>query len=200
MAPPPDLELAVPRTFWRAVTTLAVDRATARAQLQECFRAGETPKALDGRTSGHFLTTTLGWGVDPLLAPVARIWMPWKGKIFDAANTSGRNWFADSARGLVRLLFPTYEGIDADLPGTFSAFRFHTVDGPSQLLRDVRVLRVIYDLPENPSWPIRRVVDELVQIGDDVYLGQALVRRGKEWLRAAWFALEHNEKPSALKR
>ncbi len=194
MAPPSDLELAVPRTFWRAVATLPVDRGTARAQLHDCFRAGETPNAVDGRTSGHFLTTTLGAGVDPLLAPMARIWMPWKGKIFDTATASGWNWFADSARGLVRLLFPNYEGIDADLPGTFSAFRFHTDDGPSRLLTNVRVLRVDYDLSENPSWPIRRIIDELVQVGDDVYLGQALVRRDTEWLRAAWFALEHEEK------
>lgn len=193
----PDGELGVAKACWRAVATLAADRAAAGAQLQACFCAGNPPEALDGRTSGHFLTTTLGAGIDPLLAPFARIWMPWKGKIFAAANASGWNWFADSARGLVRLLFPAYEDVTDDRPGTFTAFRFCTTAGSSRLLTNVRVLRIDYDLPENPRWPIRRIADEMVQIGDDVYLGQALVRRGKGWLRVAWFALEGYESARA---
>ncbi|MFN2556494.1 MAG: hypothetical protein ABR592_06390 [Nitriliruptorales bacterium] len=190
MSPPTDLELVVSKACWRAVTTLAVDRAAARAQLQACFRSGKMPEALDGRTSGHFLTTTLGWVMDPLFAPLARVWMPWRGKIFDAGGASGWNWFSDSARGLLRLLFPRYEGMTDDRPGTFLALRFRTDARPSELLANVPVLRIDYDLAENPSWPIRRIADELVQIGDDMYLGQALVRRGNAWLRVGWFALE----------
>ncbi len=189
----PDTELAVPKTCWRALNSLAVDRMAARTQLKACFRAGETPADLDGRTSGHFLTTTLALGVDPLFASLARIWMPWKGKIFVAADASGYNWFSDSARRLVRLLFPSYAGIADDVPGTFRAFRFRTGEGPSRLLGDLRVLRIDYDLPENPSWPIRLIADEIVQIGDDVHLGQALVRHGNGWVRAGWFALESSE-------
>ncbi len=165
----------------------------ARTQLEACFRAGKSPADLDGRTSGHFLTTTLGLGVDPLVAWLARIWMPWKGKMFVAAEASGCNWFSDSARRLVRLSFPSYTGIDDDLPGTFRAFRFRTREGTSRILSDLRVLRIDYDLPENPSWPIRRIADEIVQVGDDVHLGQALVRRGNAWVRAGWFALESRE-------
>lgn len=190
---PADVRVGVARGCWGAVTTLAVNRAAASARLQTCFCAGKLPETLDGRTSGHFLTTTFGAGVDQLFAPLARIWMPWKGKIFHASSASGWNWFADSARGVTRLVFPTYEGVTDDRPGTFKAFRFRTTPGRSELLPDVKVLRIDYDLPENPGWPIRRIVDELVQIGEDVYLGQALLRGGKGWLRVAWFALEADE-------
>ncbi|MDP8960129.1 MAG: hypothetical protein M3N32_00620 [Actinomycetota bacterium] len=178
---------------WGAAAALTTNRATAAARLQACFCAGEAPGALDGRTSGQFLTTTLGGGFDQLFQPLARIWMPWKGKIFDANRALGWNWFADSARGVIRLFFPNYEGVSNDRPGTFTAFRFRTTPAPSQLLANVEVLRIDYDLPENPSWPVRQIVDELVRIGDGIYLGQALLRRGKAWVRGGWFALEDYE-------
>ncbi|MDP8927901.1 MAG: hypothetical protein M3O70_04795 [Actinomycetota bacterium] len=187
------LRLATTKACWGAVAALTTDRATAAARLHACFCAGEAPEALDGRTSGQFLTTTLGAGVDQLFQPLARIWMPWKGKIFDATGASGWNWFADSARGVVRLFFPNYEGVSDDHAGTFTAFRFRTTPARSQLLADVEVLRIDYDLPENPSWPVRQIVDELVRIGDGTYLGQALLRRGKGWVRVGWFALEDYE-------
>lgn len=142
--------------------------------------------------SGQFLTTTLSPGVDQLVSPLARLWMPWKGKIFVATRAWGWNWFADSARGAVRLVFPAYKAVSHDRPGTFTAFRFRTVPGQSRLLADVEVLRIDYDLPENP-WPVRRLVDELVRIDAGIYLGQALLRGRKGWRRAGWFALEENE-------
>ncbi len=193
-------EVTLTKACWRAVATLSVDRAAARAQLQACFSAGTVPEALAGRTSGHFLTTTLGAAADPLCAAIARIWMPWKGKIFDHAEPSGRNWFSESARGLIQRLFPDYEGVTDDRRGTFAAFRFRTSAGPSRILRNRCVMHIDYDLPENPSWPIRRIADELVQIGADLYLGQALVRWGKGWHRAGWFALEGNDRSRPTER
>ncbi len=177
---------------WGAVAALTTDRSAASARLQACFCAHQAPETIDGRTSGQFLTTTLGPGVDQVFSPAARIWMPWKGKIFDAARACGRNWFEDSARALIRLFLPAYEGVSADRPGTFTAFSFRTKHGQSQLLGDVEVLRIDYDLPENP-WPVRQVVDELVRIDVGIYLGQALLRRRKGWMRAGWFALEKDE-------
>jgi len=37
---------------------------------------------------------------------------------------------------------------------------------------------------------IRRVLDELVRVDDRLSLGQALLRLGGRWRRAAWFSLE----------
>jgi hypothetical protein len=53
----------------------------------------------------------------------------------------------------------------------------------------VEVLRIDYDLPENPPL-LRRIVDELVAVQAGVYLGQAILRRGNGGRRLAWFTLE----------
>jgi hypothetical protein len=50
------------------------------------------------------------------------------------------------------------------------------------------VLRIDYDLPENPP-SLRRIVDELVAVAPGVYLGHALLRGGGR-RRVAWFTLE----------
>jgi hypothetical protein len=58
------------------------------------------------------------------------------------------------------------------------------------------VLKIDYDLEENPSLTVRRVLDELVQLSDDLYLGKAHVRwwwRPKDsWQTVAYFMLAGN--------
>jgi hypothetical protein len=72
-----------------------------------------------------------------------------------------------------------------------SAFEFRTSTGPSALDSGTKVLRIDYrDVPENPSWLIRRVLDELVTVDDGLYLGQALLEWRGSLRRAAWFSLE----------
>jgi hypothetical protein len=52
------------------------------------------------------------------------------------------------------------------------------------------VLQIDYrELEENPGL-IRRILDELVQIDDEVYLGQALMFWRGRLRRVAWFSLE----------
>ena len=63
--------------------------------------------------------------------------------------------------------------------------------GPSVTSPSCEVLRIDYrDLEENPTWPIRQILDELVQVDDEVYLGQALMQWRGELRRAASFSLE----------
>jgi len=52
------------------------------------------------------------------------------------------------------------------------------------------VFRIDYDTPDDLDFLIRRILDELVQIGEGLYLGQALLRIRGQWKRAAWFSLE----------
>jgi hypothetical protein len=52
------------------------------------------------------------------------------------------------------------------------------------------VLKIDYDLPENPRLSIRRVLDELVQLSPNLYLGQALLPWWwGSWQRVAFFTL-----------
>ena len=176
--------------YWKAVATLAVDRRQALADIERFFAAGSVPEGLDGFYRGRPVATTLGYGMDFLTETLARLWMPWKGKTFDPAAGEGRNVFSARGRFLARLLWPRYRGIAPFEPGLDTAFRFETSAGESAAHEGLRVLRIDYDLPANPAWPIRRVLDELVRVDEGLFLGQALLRLGGRWRRAAWFSLE----------
>lgn len=186
---PPDTEAGIALAYWRAVGTLPVDRVGALAQLEACFAGAKPPGRLDGPYEGRLLTTTVSGRGDRLLSVAGKLWMPWRGKTFDGAAGQGRNRFSRPADPVLRLVFPGYQGVAADRSGETTAFRFVTGPGPSKLRPTVRVMRVDYDLPDNPAWPIRRILDELVTVDEGVLLGQALVRRRGRWSRAAWFSL-----------
>ena len=52
------------------------------------------------------------------------------------------------------------------------------------------MLKIDYDLPENPKRTIRRVLDEMVQLEDGSYLGKAQLHWWwGRWQTVAYFAL-----------
>jgi hypothetical protein len=116
--------------------------------------------------------------------------MPWLGKRFDAEAASGENVFDMSAyRAGERLTPAAYRAWWPEDVSSYRALRFRTSVTPGRLDPGVEVLRIDYDLPENPP-PLRRIVDELVAVQAGVYLGQAILRRGDGGRRLAWFTLE----------
>jgi hypothetical protein len=177
--------------FWRAVSRLRLDRALGVHELEICFAGGTTPEGLSGRFRGRLLATSVGHGFDWPAEAAIRLWMPWLGKTFDHTTGTGRNDFTRGAGRLMRLTLPRYPDLRIESPRRCSAFVFRTSPGPSALDSGVTVLRIDYrDIPANPSWPIRRVLDELVTIDDGLYLGQALLEWRGQLRRAAWFSLE----------
>jgi hypothetical protein len=76
----------------------------------------------------------------------------WYGKEFDRMKKTGINLFGNGASLTKNYPFTVY---------------------PAKGLRDtqVDVLRIDYNLPENPAW-LRLVTDEIVQVGPDEYLGK----------------------------
>lgn len=177
--------------YWWAVAMLRYDRHRALAGLEACFTSGTAPQAMDGPYKGKVVTSTLGPGLDGPSEAVSRLWMPWKGKTFAAGDGRGRNIFTAGGRRLLRVAWPRYEGILEEPPDRCTAFTFLTDVGKSESFPGVEVLRIDYrDLDENPSWPIRRILDELVEVGEGLYLGQALLEWRGRLRRAAWFSLE----------
>lgn len=183
-----DPELA--ERYWRAVARLPVARDGALAELAGVFALGVAPTGLDGRRSGRFVTATVGHHLDGPFDAGTRLWMPWVGKVFDASRAEGRNLFRAIARPLLRLSFPGYDDVRDEGGGLCSAFAFDTSVGPSRHGPNAAVMRIDYDREDNPSRPIRQILDELVRLAPDLYLGQALVRRQGRWQRAAWFSFE----------
>jgi hypothetical protein len=169
--------------FWRAVALLRLDRRRGLAELERCFAEGRPPVRLTGPLQGRLLATTVGHGADAVFETLGRVWLPWLGKTF--AHGSGRNLFTRGGVRLIRARWPAYRGLD---PGSGAAFGFVTSVGPSALVPDVDVLRIDYrDVAENPRWPVRQVLDELVEVEPGLYLGQALLTWRGRLRRAAWF-------------
>jgi hypothetical protein len=175
--------------FWQAVGLLRLDRPRGLVELERCFTAGSVPVGLSGRLRGRLLAMTVGHGADALFETFGRAWMPWLGKRFDPGG--GWNVFTTGGGRAIRARWPSYAGARTEPDGTRGAFRFVTSVGRSALL-PVEVLRIDYrDVPENPR-PVRDVLDELVRVDADRYLGQALLRSRGGLRRGAWFSLERS--------
>jgi hypothetical protein len=179
---------AVPAPSWRE---------TAR-MLRARFESGRAPAVpLDGAYTGRLLAITvpgpLGW----IARLWARLWMPWKGKRFLAESRLGENLITNDARALVSLVWPFYHHAPREGCEHFRAFAFsvrlaHSVRNPR-----LAVMRIDYDLDENPRFWIRDIVDELVETAPGEYLGEAQVRWFGRWRTAAYFSLrpEHVRLP-----
>ena len=166
------------------------DRASALAALNDLFRRGVVPDPpLDGLYRGALITPSLTPLLDSLGRALTRVWLPWQGKTFDSATQMGDNIFMNNGKWLARLIWPAYRGYIPDDPGRTRALQFRTYVGPGQHDLDRQVLKIDYDWEGNPRWPVRDVLDELVQIDAGYYLGKALLRRRGRWVCAAYFAL-----------
>jgi hypothetical protein len=172
----PDLNLHNPAADTiRAARELArPDRRRAIQILNGVFRAGQPPdRPLDGSTDGALLTLDVAPGLTQAFAALADAWMPWRGKIFDARGASGINRFSTDSLFLAHVLWPLFRGYALGEVDTYHAFSFKTYLAPGLSDPDRQVLKLDYDLSANPSVTIRRVLDELVQVGEGLYLGKA---------------------------
>jgi hypothetical protein len=73
--------------------------------------------------------------------------------------------------------------------GVLSAFDFRTYLAPGISDPDRVVLKIDYDLDLNPRFLIRSILDELVMVGPQTYLGKVHMRRGRTWKLMGYFAL-----------
>jgi hypothetical protein len=169
-------------------------RREALDSLNRIFRLGHPPsQALDGMQRGIFVTPATFAFLDPLLRAWAAVWMPWIGKRFDSASQTGSNVLTASAKLAVKVLWPGYE-LEPTGDGNYVAFRFTTYADPGKLDPDIEALKIDYDFDDNPSFLIRDILDELVEIVPGAHLGKALLRTGEEsqpkWNLVGYFALQ----------
>lgn len=174
-----------------ARVTLVANRDKGLKLLNDLFREGHTPQpAPDGRLTGELVDLDVAPGLTELLTNVTSRWLPWKGKTFDRAQARGDNVFTRDSLRIARVFNPFYNGFVGDGPETYRAFAFRTYVAPGREDPDHLVMKIDYDLAENPPSTVRRVLDELVQIGEGTYLGKAHVKWWwGSWQRVAFFAL-----------
>jgi hypothetical protein len=170
------------------------DRVQGLAALNSLFRAGTLPAPpLDGRYAGELVALDIAPGLTRLFQTMTPLWMPWLGKSFSSARQQGSNIFSNDSRFLAQLFNPLYRGFAADRPGTYRGFTFRTYTAPGLADPDRTVLKIDYDLGGNPSLTIRRVLDELVQLTEGLYLGKAHVHWWwGQWQTVAYFTLSSN--------
>jgi hypothetical protein len=161
--------------------------------LDRIFRLGTLPEpGIDGRLIGLPITPATFAVSDVVLRRLSSWWMPWLGKRFDAETATGDNIMLPSARLPSKLLWPDYQFLSLG-DGRYAAFCFRTYAGAGAVDPDRRVLKIDYDLNENPAFLIRAILDELVLIVPGVYLGKALLRfsspTNTSWRRVGYFAL-----------
>ena len=181
----------------RARRLVQRDRAHGLAALNDLFRNGTPPEPpLDGRYGGDLIALDIAPGLTQLFQSITAAWMPWLGKTFHASQQRGDNIFTQNSYPLARVFNPFYHGFIADQPGTYRGFAFRTYMAPGLMDPDLTVLKIDYDLKENPALTVRRVLDELVQIDANLYLGKAHVRwwwrPADRWQTVAYFALRRD--------
>jgi hypothetical protein len=175
------------KTTWNdlkeAQSLLERDSVQWLATLNRLFRTGAVPDpALEGRYQGELMALDLAFGLTELFQSITAAWMPWLGKTFSAFQQRGDNIFTRDSYLLARIFNPFYRGFIDDTPGIYRGFAFRTYIASGLMDNDRTVLKIDYALKENPAPTIRRILDELVQIDDHLYLGKAHVR----WWWGAW--------------
>ena len=171
---------------------LKENRARGWEALNHLFRNAAVPDpAPNGRYRGEFIALALTPGLTQLFGGLASLWMPWQGKTFSVAQQHGENVLSKGSYFLARVFNPFYRGFRSDTPKTYRAFAFRTYAAPGLFDEDLTVLKIDYDLKENPALTVRRVLDELVQLDDGLFLGKAHVRWWwGRWQTVAYFSLK----------
>lgn len=172
----------------RARASMASDHRAMLLELNAIFRAGRAPLApLDGPHSGQLVTTTFGRACDVVSGAIGQVYMPWRGKVFEAAARGGGNLFTARSKSLIRPFDPA---VRDERPGLVRAYPFRTHLERGIVDRDRDVFKIDYDIPANPFGLIRRVLDEVVEVAPGYYLGKAHLRLGGRWRTVAYFALQ----------
>jgi len=167
------------------------DRLRGLDQLGAMFREGTFPRApLDGPTRGQLIAADVAPLVTSPVVHLLTTTRPWLGKVFDADRERGQNLLTPGFVRVARLMFPGYRGFRRAGDHAFTGLGFRTYPGDGLVDPDRRVLKIDYDTPDNPPM-IRRILDELVQVDDNYYLGKAHVRLSvSRWHLLFVFALQ----------
>lgn len=174
----------------RAALTPKVMRAQAIGALDDMFRAGAAPDPQpEGALHGELITMSVTRPTDAVVRAISSLHMPWRGKAFDPSTQTGVNVLTPSARGPMKVLWRNYSP-EREMADRIEAFPFRTRIDDGAVDPGLRVLKIDYDFEANPDFIIRRILDELVQVDDRLYLGKILFRTKRAWHPIGFFSLQ----------
>jgi cholesterol oxidase len=175
---------------WEWLKTLGAAHDTKK--LAELFELGKLPGRIEGPADGILVTTTVNPVFDLSAKLATRVWMPWRGKVFDFDRKRGINRLSESSELPARLLWPLYGMRHTD--DGCAAFEFVSGEEPGKIKPRIPVLKIDYKpVARNPDLIIRQIRDELVQLVPGTHLGRILFRlpvaRGEHFTNIGYFAL-----------
>ena len=157
--------------------------------LEALFALGTPPPAIDGPTDGILVCTLTNAVVDKLIDLLTDSWMPWTGKTFDAATATGVNQMTAGSRLPAKLLWPLYGMRETETGNLAFDFKTGIVDGVVE--PSVKVLKIEYsEVSRNPLLVVRQILDELVELVPDTYLGRILFKLPTGYTNIGYFALK----------
>ncbi|MFH5207461.1 hypothetical protein [Antrihabitans spumae] len=172
-------EITAQRSAWQKILELQklaeADKVLADELLNELFRLGTPVRDLDGPTDGILVTTTTNVATDAAVKMLVNSWMPWQGKRFDAAGSTGNNRMTDSSAVVSKLIWPFYSMTESGQGKSAFDFKTYVEAGKDDPDREVLVIDYA-DVESNPALIIRSIRDELVEIVPGTYLGKILFR------------------------
>ena len=174
----------------RATLHPKVVRAQAIGALDDLFRGGSAPEPQpEGFLRGELIMMSVARPSDAAVRGIAGLYMPWLGKSFDPSTQSGVNILKPSAKGSMKVLWRNYTP-EREMADRLEAFPFRTRIEAGAVDPGLQVLKIDYDFDANPSFIIRRILDELVQIDEHLYLGKILFRTKRAWHPIGFFSLQ----------
>lgn len=155
--------------------------------LQNEFLKGSADIGLTGFYKGE-LTRLFPASIPEIVgALLLNIWLPWHGKFFYPQEQLGDNIMSSKLASFIKFLYRDFS-VTKPADGKFHAFPFHTYAMPG-LLDPINVLQINYDLPQNPP-VVRKIIDELVLVGDHEYLGKCYFVNNNMPRLVAYFRLK----------
>lgn len=140
--------------FWSFISFLSL-----RSAFQKQFSEGKLPSQ---KPEGFYKGAAY-------LVPLKNV--PWLGKSFSGAKDLGFNIFNPKGAKLLKILTPLYKLFSVNSEGNTNAYNFITFVGKGLKDKDLQVIKLDYDAPENP-FLIRIILDEIVEIAPEEFLGK----------------------------
>jgi hypothetical protein len=180
----------VQEEMWDWIKQLGAKRDT--KALEQLFEVGTPPRGLDGPTDGILVTTVVNPLIDLPVRLVTSLWMPWRGKVFDARHKTGINRLTAQSALPAMLLWPLYTMRQTE--DGRGAFEFVSGSEPGKIKPRIPVMKIDYEpVVSNPHLIIRQIRDELIELVPNTHLGRILFRlpalRGERFTNVGYFAL-----------
>jgi len=154
-------------------------------ELQNLFAKGTTPKNLDGFYEGKLELLIPKSPVEFFGKFVSKFYLPWYGKEFNKILREGNNLIPSYLLFLMKTRYRN--SIVKTEKNRLHVFPFKT-RVQKGLVDNIEVTRLDYDRKENPT-TVRKVIDELVCIDKNKFLGKAFIKTQNDPRLVAFFCL-----------